>query len=196
MDARASFNDIVQITTEIESTIPLNFSHDTATISISPAVNVKFPTYESSLSKLHHKAESRLPGWHEVTARYWQTCQEFQDAFTRRYLEILKSLRPIAELGGPSDLSLQTQVATGLSHLYEQWEARLANSVIQRYKNVVPTTGKTIHSGKVRISLSPPSCLADLLFSKGTRQTFSAVPSPPAPTRPTPNETTWPNRPA
>lgn len=155
MDACASLREIVQLTTEIESTIPLNLSHDIATISVSPAVNVKFPTYELSVSKLHHIAESRLPGWHEVTARYWQTCQELQGAFTRRYLEILQSLRPITEFGAGFDLSLQTQVATGLSNQYEQWETRLADCVIQRYQSAVPTTGKSIHSGKVSTLLSP-----------------------------------------
>lgn len=147
--------DILRVIEELQTALPRDFKPKRKPVSISPAVRVKFPTQESSLSRLCHLAEQAGSESPIIIKRYLQSCLELQDVITRRLLEITKDLESLEEFGGASDLSLQSQVARGLSHIYETWESKLADKINQRYEMPATITKEDPQLGKVRPPLSP-----------------------------------------
>jgi hypothetical protein len=150
-------DDILRVITQMRAALPPDFKYEGTPLSISPCVNVKFPTYGSSLSRLHDADDGSILDEPAIVTRYWQACQRFQSAITHRYFEVIKNLESLEGLGGPSDLSLQGQVARGLSQLYEEWEKKLANCIIQRYRKPVSATRENVQLEKV--SVATPSCV-------------------------------------
>lgn len=170
MDEGAICDDILQVIAKIQAALPSSCKHNRAPISISPAVNVEFPTYEWSLSKLDHLSERA--GSHTVTiaTQYLQACQRLQKVTTYRYFEVLKSLESLENFGGVSDLSLQSHVARGLSQFYEKWETKLATFIMQRYTKSASSSKEETQIGKVR----PPN-LSSSLQTKPLLQQKEAI---------------------
>lgn len=132
MSDQTSYDDVLQGIAEVQAALPQNFQYEATPVKISPAVNVKFPTPQSSLSRFHPTG-SHIILDSVVTEQYSYACRKIQEAVSRQYVEVVSNLKSLEEFGGASDLSLQSHVAEDLSRLYDKWEAKLANSIIQRY---------------------------------------------------------------
>ncbi|GHJ87102.1 hypothetical protein NliqN6_3504 [Naganishia liquefaciens] len=138
MNNREFYSDILRTTAEVQASLPTNPKHTTyATISRFPSVYVNFPTHDASLSKFHHSSDREILEIPEIVTSYRQQCQQLQDKITQHFQQIVQNLKSLEKFGGPSDLTLQSDVAQGLSHLYSEWEQKLADGIILRYRKSV-----------------------------------------------------------